>query len=91
MPFSHPDALMSNKETKFSTMSFGALSNLVFASLCLTTLQAVLAFYGIRQGRGNAALYGVLVGISIVKLVVSNVVRLSAPTSSRKMMLLYNE
>lgn len=72
------DALLSNKGNKFSTISFGALFNLVFASLCLTTLQVVLAFYGSRQSRGNAVLYGVVVGISIVKLVISNVVRIRA-------------
>lgn len=60
----------------FSIMSFGALFNLVFASLGLTTLHVVLAFYGSRQDGGNTALYGMVVGISIVKLVVSNVVRL---------------
>lgn len=74
-----PDALLLNKDTKFSTMSFGAIFNLVFVGLCLTILQVVLAFYGSRQSDGNTALYGMVVGISVVKLFVSNVVRISAP------------
>lgn len=72
------DALLSTKATKFSTISFGALFNLVFGGLCLTTLQVVLAFYGSRQSRGNTALYGIVVGVSIMKLVVSSVVSVSA-------------
>ena len=79
MSFFRLDALLSNKGTKFSTMSFGAMFNLVFASLCLTMLQVVLAFHGSRQGGGNTALYGMVVSISIVKLVASGVVRSSTP------------
>ena len=76
----HPDALLSNKGTKFSTMSFGAMFNLVFASLCLTTLQVVLAFYGGSESDDHTVLYGMVAGISILKLVASGVVRTSVPS-----------
>eukprot|EP00903_Cladosiphon_okamuranus_P012876 g12026.t1 len=66
------DVLLSNKATMFSTINFGGLFNLVFAGVGLTTLQVVLAFYG-RQEGGNALLYGVLAGMSIVKLGLSTV------------------
>lgn len=69
------DALLSHKGTKFSTMGFRALFNLVFVSLGLTTLQLVLAFHVITTNHGNAPLYSAVLCVSIVNLSLSIVVR----------------
>lgn len=69
------DALLSHKGAKFSIMSFGALFNLVFISLGLATLQAVLAFHAITTNQGRIALYSAVLGISIVNLLVCIAVR----------------
>ncbi|CAM9419179.1 unnamed protein product [Pylaiella littoralis] len=66
------DVLLSNRETKFSTMSFRVLFNLVFVSLVLMTLQVGLAFHKLRTGEAGIALRSVVFGISIVKLSICN-------------------
>lgn len=62
------DALLSHKSTKFSTMGFRALFNVVFFSLGLTMLQLVLAFHAITSKHGNTSLYTAVLCVSIVKL-----------------------
>lgn len=70
-----PDVLLSNKETKFATMSFRILFNLVFVSLALLTLQVGLAFHELRTNDTGTALLSFFFGISILKLAMCNLVR----------------
>lgn len=62
------DALLSHKFTKFSTMGFRALFNVVFFSLGLTMLQLVLAFHAMTSKHGNTSLYTAVLCVSIVNL-----------------------
>ncbi len=66
---------------RFSTISFRALFDLVFANLALTVLQVALAYNGLTMLDTHPFLYGTLVGISIAKLVMSNVVRIGPATA----------
>lgn len=70
-----PDVLLSSKETKFCTMSFRVLFNLVFVSIALLILQVGLAFHQLRMNDTGTALLSVVFSISILKLFMCNLVR----------------
>ncbi|CBJ26947.1 conserved unknown protein [Ectocarpus siliculosus] len=64
------DAFFSNKTTMFTLLSYKAVSNLVFVSLGLTTLQLVLAFYCMQMEETGFGLYLSVFIISLIKLIV---------------------
>ncbi|CAM9232606.1 unnamed protein product [Ectocarpus sp. 6 AP-2014] len=67
------DAFFSNKTTMFTLLSYKAVSNLVFVSLGLTTLQLVLAFYCMQMEETGFGLYLSVFIISLIKLIVCQV------------------
>ena len=69
------DALLANRATKFTMVSFKALFALVFVGLCFTTLQIALSFHGLQDSHEGIALYGAVFGFSVSKLVVCFLVR----------------
>ena len=71
------DALLSNKGTKFSLISFRVLFRLVFAGTALVVLQVVLACHGVGEQDEKFALYTTLFAISFIKLFTCNFVRSS--------------
>ena len=79
-PHFDPDVLLSKKRAKFSTINFRALFNVIFASLVLTNLQAVLAFNGLTNQATHTALYAAVFILSVVKLVMSTMVSISSAT-----------